>query len=56
VRAVEATRPCTRYVAPGRFWLAIALVSGLPTRLVDAVMRWGFGLTRKQLQLARRPG
>ena len=49
VRAVEAARPCTRYVTPGRFWLAIALVSALPTRLVDAAMRLGFGLTKRRL-------
>jgi short-subunit dehydrogenase len=49
VRAVETARPCTRYVTPGRFWLAIALVGALPTRLVDAAMRVAFGLTRKHL-------
>ncbi len=49
VRAVEAARPCTRYVAPRRFWLAIALIAALPTRLVDAAMRVAFGLTRRQL-------
>jgi short-subunit dehydrogenase len=49
VRAVEASRPCTRYVAPRRFWVAIALVAALPTRLVDAAMRVAFGLTRRQL-------
>jgi NAD(P)-dependent dehydrogenase (short-subunit alcohol dehydrogenase family) len=52
IRAIEASRPCTRYVAPGRFWLAIALVSLLPTRLVDGAMRWAFGLTRRQLERA----
>jgi short-subunit dehydrogenase len=51
VRAIETKRPCARYVAPSRFWLAIALLGGLPTRLTDAAMRWAFGLTRKQLQL-----
>jgi NAD(P)-dependent dehydrogenase (short-subunit alcohol dehydrogenase family) len=54
VRAIEARRPCTRYVAPGRFWLAIALVRGLPTRLTDAAMRWAFGLTKKQLQVTTK--
>jgi hypothetical protein len=49
VHAVEAVRPCSRYVAPRRFWLAIALVAALPTRLVDGVMRWAFGLTRRDL-------
>jgi short-subunit dehydrogenase len=52
IRAIEASRPCTRYVAPARFWLAIALVSVLPTRLVDGAMRWAFGLTRRQLERA----
>jgi short-subunit dehydrogenase len=60
VRAAEAERPCTRYVAPGRFWLAIAIVAALPTRLVDAAMRWAFGLTRRQLlgsiRAPARPG
>jgi len=49
VHAVEAARPCTRYVAPRRFWLAIALVAALPTRLVDAAMRLAFGLRRRDL-------
>lgn len=47
--AAEAKRPCTRYVAPRRFWLAIAIVSLLPTRLVDFAMRMSFGLTRRAL-------
>jgi hypothetical protein len=49
VHAVEAARPCSRYVAPRRFWLAIALVAALPTRLVDAAMRVAFGLTKRDL-------
>ncbi len=47
--AAESRRPCTRYVAPRRFWLLIALVGLFPTRLVDLVMRASFGLTRRAL-------
>jgi NAD(P)-dependent dehydrogenase (short-subunit alcohol dehydrogenase family) len=48
-RAVEARRPAARYVAPRRFVALIALVRLLPTRLVDAAMRRGFGLTAGNL-------
>jgi NAD(P)-dependent dehydrogenase (short-subunit alcohol dehydrogenase family) len=44
-----ARRPCTRYVAPWRFWGVIALFQVVPTRILDAITRLAFGLTRRQL-------
>ena len=47
--AIEARRARSRYVAPRKFALIIALVRLLPTCWVDAAMRRMFGLTRAQL-------
>jgi short-subunit dehydrogenase len=55
VRAVEARRPAARYVAPRRFLALIALVRLLPTCLVDAAMRRGFGLTAANLPRGGAP-
>ncbi|HEX4512092.1 MAG TPA: SDR family oxidoreductase [Polyangiaceae bacterium] len=49
LHAALARRPCTRYVAPWRFWAVIALVQLAPTRLLDAIARATFGLTRAKL-------
>jgi short-subunit dehydrogenase len=53
VRAIEhaitARRPRSRYVAPRKFALVIALVRLLPTCWLDALMQRAFGLTRRQL-------
>ncbi len=51
-RAIQARSPRARYIAPKKFWLAIALVRVLPTCWVDRAMRRMFGLTRAQLKLA----
>ena len=44
-----ARRPCTRYVAPRRFWALIALFQIVPTRVLDAITKAAFGLTRAKL-------
>lgn len=49
VHAALAKRPCTRYVAPRRFWAAIIAFQLLPTRLLDAITRSAFGLSRAKL-------
>ena len=49
VHAALAKRPCTRYVAPRRFWLAILAFQIVPTRIMDALTRVAFGLTRAKL-------
>ena len=49
LHAAFARRPCTRYVAPRRFWAIIALFQVVPTRLLDALTRSAFGLTRAKL-------
>jgi NAD(P)-dependent dehydrogenase (short-subunit alcohol dehydrogenase family) len=49
LHAALASRPCTRYVAPRRFWLAIVLFTIVPARIYDFVARSAFGLTRKKL-------
>jgi NAD(P)-dependent dehydrogenase (short-subunit alcohol dehydrogenase family) len=49
VHAVTARRPRSRYVAPRKFALVIALVRLLPTCWLDALMQRAFGLTRRQL-------
>jgi NAD(P)-dependent dehydrogenase (short-subunit alcohol dehydrogenase family) len=41
-----ARRPCTRYVAPRRFWAVIALFALVPTRIMDAITSMAFGLRR----------
>jgi short-subunit dehydrogenase len=46
LHAALARRPCTRYVAPWRFWAIIALFAVVPTRILDAITRSAFGLTR----------
>jgi len=48
-RALMSRRPSTRYVAPRRFVLAIALFRLLPTCWLDAILARAFGLTRRQL-------
>jgi short-subunit dehydrogenase len=47
--AVAARRPRSRYVAPRRFALGIALIRLLPTSWLDAIMRRVFGLSRANL-------
>jgi len=49
LHAAFARRPCTRYVAPRRFWAVIALFQIVPTRITDALTRMAFGLTRRNL-------
>ena len=49
LHASLARRPCTRYVAPRRFWAIIALFQVVPTRVLDAITRSAFGLTRAKL-------
>jgi short-subunit dehydrogenase len=48
-RAVRSRSPKARYVAPFRDHVMLTVVTSLPTRLVDAIMRALFGLTRKRL-------
>ena len=49
LHAALAARPCSRYVAPRRFWAVIALFQLVPTRVLDALTRAAFGLTRARL-------
>ncbi len=49
VHAALARRPCTRYVAPWRFWALIVAFQLVPTRIADALTRLSFGLTRRTL-------
>ena len=49
VHAALSRRPCTRYVAPRRFWAVIALFTLVPTRVLDVLTRSAFGLTRAKL-------
>lgn len=49
VHAVTARRPKVRYVVPPMFAIGLTLLSILPTRLVDRIMRAASGLTRKNL-------
>ena len=49
LHAALARRPCTRYVAPWRFWAIIALFALVPTRVLDVITRSAFGLTRAKL-------
>jgi NAD(P)-dependent dehydrogenase (short-subunit alcohol dehydrogenase family) len=49
VHAATARRPKVRYVVPPMLAAALALLSILPTRLVDYGMRLAAGLTRKNL-------
>ena len=49
LHAALASRPCTRYVAPRRFWALIAIFHLVPTRILDALTRSAFGLTRAKL-------
>lgn len=54
VHAATSARPRSRYVAPRRFALMIAMVRILPTCWVDRAMQRMFGLTRDQLAIERR--
>lgn len=49
VHASTARRPKVRYVVPPMLAVALTVLSILPTRLVDAIMRAAAGLTRKNL-------
>jgi NAD(P)-dependent dehydrogenase (short-subunit alcohol dehydrogenase family) len=49
-RAIRSRWPRARYVAPFRYRLLLALLVFVPTRLVDAVLRLGVGLTRRGLR------
>jgi short-subunit dehydrogenase len=49
VHAATARRPKVRYVVPPMLAVALTVLSILPTRLVDAMMRAAAGLTRKNL-------
>jgi short-subunit dehydrogenase len=51
VHAALARRPRVRYLLPFTSTLLVALVSLLPTRLVDGVMRFAAGLTTQRLLL-----
>jgi short-subunit dehydrogenase len=53
LHAAFARRPCTRYVAPRRFWAVIAIFQVVPTRILDALTRTAFGLTRRNLLPSR---
>jgi short-subunit dehydrogenase len=44
VRRAMSNRPRARYMAPSFLGLVFALVPFVPTRLLDAVFRWTFGL------------
>lgn len=49
VHAVNARRPRVRYVVPFSSAMMLAIVSWLPTRVVDAIFRAISGLTKKNL-------
>jgi short-subunit dehydrogenase len=52
VHAALARRPRVRYLVPLSSSLLLAVVTMLPTRLVDGIMRIAAGLTRKRLLAA----
>jgi short-subunit dehydrogenase len=49
VHAATSRRPKVRYVVPPMFAIGLTLLSILPTRLVDRIMRAAAGLSRKNL-------
>lgn len=55
VHASLSARPRVRYVAPRMLAFVLALLSIVPTRLVDAFMQRVTGFTKKKLARARRP-
>jgi hypothetical protein len=51
-RALTASRPNARYIAPFSARLMVALAAWLPTPLVDWLLTSMFGMTRKRLQVS----
>jgi NAD(P)-dependent dehydrogenase (short-subunit alcohol dehydrogenase family) len=51
VQAATARRPRIRYVVPFAAWMTMAVLTILPTRIVDAIFQWAAGLTRSRLRL-----
>lgn len=51
-KAIESRRPSARYVAPWRTYMALWLVTILPTSWVDAGFRLAMGLTKRSLAKA----
>lgn len=49
VHAATARRPRVRYVVPRRAAMLLGLLAFVPTRVVDAAVRFAAGLTRKNL-------
>jgi NAD(P)-dependent dehydrogenase (short-subunit alcohol dehydrogenase family) len=54
VHASTARRPRVRYVVPRMLAVVLTVLAFLPTRLLDFVMQRTAGLTRKNLEQARR--
>jgi short-subunit dehydrogenase len=48
-KAIESKRPSARYVAPWRTYMALWLITMLPTSWVDAAFRTAMGLTKRNL-------
>ena len=48
-KAIESKRPSARYVAPWRTYMALWLITLLPTSWVDATFRVAMGLTKRNL-------
>jgi len=48
-KAIESKRPSARYVAPWRTYMALWLITMLPTSWVDATFRAAMGLTKRNL-------
>jgi short-subunit dehydrogenase len=48
-KAIESRRPSARYVAPWRTYMALWLITLLPTSWVDAAFRTAMGLTKRNL-------
>ncbi len=55
VKAIESSRPRARYVAPFRMHFAIVMMSLLPTRWSDALLRTVYGLNRRNMSGRSRP-
>ncbi len=49
VHAATARRPRPRYVVPKQTWGALVLFRVIPTRMMDAILGWATGITRKKL-------
>jgi short-subunit dehydrogenase len=53
-RAINATRPSARYVAPRRTYFALWAFRVIPTRIMDALLAAASGLTKKKLFASKK--